>query len=342
MRTPPVCLASSVIASAVTRGWGLQLVSLRYLAVGGGSHHWIARTPESAKYFLTVDDLGGKPWLGTDPDVVFRGLRAAYDTAVTLRDAARLAWVVAPLCSLGGERACRLTPRYSLAVFPFIAGQPGRWGYLRERDRAGLVLILAELHKATPAAEPGSPRRDMELHEREVLEDALDHLEQPWTGGPFAERARRELASRAGAVADWLTEFDDLAARLRHSGPRKVVTHGEPHPGNIIRVGSRLMLVDWDTVALAPPERDLWMLDDEAGPAGPAGSADSAGRGGALARYSALTGTAIDGTAISFYRLAWKLADIAAFTGVLRSAHIRTRDTEHAWTALQIALNPGI
>jgi spectinomycin phosphotransferase len=153
---------------------------------------------------------------------------------------------------------------------------------------------------------------------------------------------RLELASRAGAITGWLTEFDDLAARLRHRGPRLVVTHGEPHPGNIIRVGSRLMLVDWDTVALAPPERDLWMLDDGAGgPAGPAGPARRAGRAGALARYTALTGTAVDATAISFYRLAWKLADIAAFTGVLRSAHTRTRDTEHAWAALQIAVSPG-
>lgn len=330
MRTPPACLASSLIAAAVTRGWGIQVSSLRYVAVGGGSHHWIASTPEGAKYFLTIDDLRGKPWLGTDPDSVFRGLRAAFDTAVTLRDAALLACVLAPLRSLGGESACRLTPRYSLAVFPFVAGQPGRWGDLHERDRSGVVRILAELHQATPTAGPGSPRRDIELHEREVLEDALGDLEQPWTGGPFAERVRRKLASRAGAITGWLAEFDELATRLRHRQTQLVVTHGEPHPGNIIRVGNRLMLVDWDTVALAPPERDLWMLDDGA-----------AGRVGALARYTALTGTAVDTTAIGFYRLGWKLADIAAFTGVLRSVHERTRDTEHAWRSLQIAVSPA-
>lgn len=331
MRTSPACLPSADVAAAVARDWGVRVGSLRYVALGGGSYHWTAVTPEAGKYFLTVDDLQAKPWLGEDPDSVFDGLRAAFDTAARLHDTARLAFVVGPLRSLDGRSVCRLTPRYSLAVFPFIVGQPGRWGELPERDRADLVPVLAELHQATSAAGQGTPRRGVELHDRKVLEEALGDLEQPWTGGPFAERARREVASRAAAVTAWLTEFDDLAARLPSRGPELVVTHGEPHPGNIIRAEGRLMLVDWDTVALAPPERDLWMLDD-----GLPGS----GQQGALARYTVLTGRAVDATAVSFYRLAWKLADIAAFTRVLRSAHQRDRDTEHAWGSLQIALSP--
>ena len=343
MRTPPATLASSALAGAVTQGWGLDVSSLRYVALGGGSYHWVAGTPDGTKYFLTVDDLNAKPWLGTRPDSVYRGLRAAFDTAVTLRDAASLQFVLGPLQSLGGQSACRLTLRYSLAVFPFIDGQPGRWGDLPEQDRDGLVGMLAELHQATSSAGPGTPRRGMELHDREVLTEALGDLEQPWTSGPFGERARGALACRAIAVRNWLTEFDDMAARLRRRRPKLVVTHGEPHPGNIIRVGSKLLLIDWDTVGLAPPERDLWMLDD--GAAVPAGSGGPAVRivptvpTGALARYTALTGWAVDATAISYYRLAWKLADIAAFTRVLRSAHKRTRDTKHAWKSLQIALS---
>ena len=38
------------------------------------------------------------------------------------------------------------------------------------------------------------------------------------------------------------------------------MTHGEPHAGNVMRTDEGRLLVDWDTVALAPPERDLWML----------------------------------------------------------------------------------
>ena len=42
-----------------------------------------------------------------------------------------------------------------------------------------------------------------------------------------------------------------------------VVTHGEPHGGNFLHTGGGLRLADWDTVALASPERDLWLFEDD-------------------------------------------------------------------------------
>ncbi len=327
MRTLPVGLGEPTVVEAVAQEWGLPVGRLRYVALGGGSYHWLADTPDGRKFFLTVDDLEDKPWLGADPGSAFGGLRAAFGTALALRERAGLPFVVAPVPSLGGEAVSRLTPRYSLAVFPFVAGQAGQWGRdLTQPDRDVLAGLLAELHLATPKVAALAPHRGMELHERAALETALAELGGPWSGGPFAEPARRELAAKADVVVGWLASFDSLAAHVTDSRPGLVVTHGEPHPGNIIRAGSRLSLIDWDTVALAPPERDLWMLDD--------------GSPGALARHSEATGRAVDAKSISFYRLAWTLADIAAFTGVLRAAHQRDHDTEHAWTALKMSLEP--
>ena len=100
-----------------------------------------------------------------------------------------------------------------------------------------------------------------------------------------------------------------------------VITHGEPHPGNVMRVGARRMLIDWDTVGLAPPERDLWLVMGEAGE----GSR----------RYAQLTGRAVDPAALALYRLRWALDDISAFVNRLRSEHRRTADAEHAWLGLQ-------
>ena len=45
-----------------------------------------------------------------------------------------------------------------------------------------------------------------------------------------------------------------------------MITHGEPHPGNILRSRGRLLLIDWDTAGVALPERDLWHV---AGPGSP-------------------------------------------------------------------------
>jgi spectinomycin phosphotransferase len=325
--TPPVGLDEAVVAEAAASRWGLR-VTLRYIAIGAGSYHWLAKAPAGARYFLTVDDLQDKPWLGTDPDQVFCGLCGAFETAIALREYAGLPFVVAPMAALGGEAACRLTARYSLAVFPFVNGQSGRWGdAVTAHDADALAEVLARLHRATPLVASQAPRRSLELFGRAELEAALGELDRPWSGGPLAERARRELAAKADLVIGWLDEFDDLAARLAANGAEAAtVTHGEPHPGNFIRTGDGLALIDWDTVALAPPERDLWMLDD--------------GAAAALARYSQLSGVTPDAEAISFYRLGWTLYDIAAYTGDLRAAHQLSRDTEKAWTSLRLSLEP--
>jgi spectinomycin phosphotransferase len=325
--TPPVGLDEAVVARAADGRWGLQ-GTLRYVAIGAGSYHWLATAQAGTKYFLTVDDLRDKPWLGADPDQVFSGLCAAFETARALRENADLPFVVAPIRARGGDVACRLTARYSLAVFPFVEGQSGRWGdAVTAHDADALAEVLARLHKATPVVGSQAPCRSLELYGRAQLESALSELDRPWNGGPFAEPARRELAAKADLVVGWLDNFDDLAARLAANGAAAAaVTHGEPHPGNFIRTGKGLALIDWDTVALAPPERDLWMLDDAAP--------------GALARYGQLSGVTPDAEAISFYRLAWTLYDIAAYTGGLRAAHELSRDSEKAWTSLRLSLEP--
>ena len=81
------------------------------------------------------------------------------------------------------------------------------------------------------------------------------------------------------------------------------------------------MLIDWDTVGLAPPERDLWMVATETG--------------AELQRYTELTGRPVDLAAIELYRLRWALDDLSCFVRDLRAPHRRTPGTEHAWQALQ-------
>jgi len=127
------------------------------------------------------------------------------------------------------------------------------------------------------------------------------------------------LAAAADRVRSLLETFDRLAGTVR--GGERVITHGEPHAGNVMRSGPQRMLVGWDTVGLAPPERDLWMVIGAAGP----GSR----------RYARLTGWAVDPAALALYRLRWALDDISAFVNQLRTEHRRTADTEHAWLALK-------
>jgi spectinomycin phosphotransferase len=88
---------------------------------------------------------------------------------------------------------------------------------------------------------------------------------------------------------------------------------------------TELRLIDWDTVGLALPERDLWLVATEGGDE--------------LRRYAELTGRAIDPDALAAYRLRWSLDDISSFTRQLRASHRATPGAEHALRALQSSLS---
>ena len=329
---------------ALADGWGLSAETLRYAPVGGGSYHWVVTSGPGEQWFVTVDDLDDKGWLGRTRPAVFAGLRAALDASVTLRREVGLRFVAAPVPALDGRSVRPLGDAHTVAVFPFLHGSGGEWDKpLTAPDLDELVAMLAALHRVDPAA-VRLQRREVELSWPDDLELALRELGRPWTGGPFAEPARELLAGAAGPVRRGLDALDRWA-RARFSAEGLVITHGEPHPGNIIRVAANadadggaaadgaggagpasgaIMLIDWDTVGLAPPERDLWMVATETG--------------AELRRYTELTGRPVDMAAIELYRLRWALDDLSCFVRDLRAPHRRTPGTEHAWQALQLTI----
>jgi spectinomycin phosphotransferase len=324
VETPPEGVSDAALIDCVSECWGLDVDQLDYVPRGFGSHHWRATATDATRCFVCVDDLDHKPMLGSGREAAFHGMQAALDTALALNREAGLSFVVAPVPSHGGGTVRRLDPRYSIAVFPFVDGRPGDWGdSLTREERDQLLRLLGELHLAAPRIGTAPPERGTELAGRAELEQALGDIGRPWDGGPFSEPARRLLAEHAGKVREWLATFDGHAARV---GSRRVITHGEPHPGNLMRVGSRLLLIDWDTVARTPPERDLWMLDD--------------GSEGAFTAYRETTGWEVDRTALALYRLGWTLADVASFVDALRAPHTRNPDTELAWRCLSDYLAP--
>jgi len=323
VRARPDGLGERDVRLALAEGWRIDAAAVRYAAVGGGSYHWVVRDGDGQRRFVTVDDLDDKAWLGSTRPAVMTGLRFAMDTALMLRRRAGLEFVVAPVPGCDGTAVRPAGPRHAVAVFAFLSGVPGRWGEaVSAPERSALVDTLAALHRATPAAADGAPVAAIELPRREALDAALRDLGQPWRTGPFAERARAVLAGAEHQVRRLLETFDRMVGVVRASAV--VLTHGEPHPGNIIRVGTQRMLVDWDTVGLAPPERDLWWVMGEAGE----GSR----------RYAELTGRSADPAVLAFYRLRWALDDISSFVNELRGEHRHTADTEHAWQGLKDAV----
>jgi spectinomycin phosphotransferase len=277
-------------------------------------------------YFLTVDDLDTKPWIADRREATFHGLRTAYEAAWALQHRAGLGFVVGPIRSRDGSVIVRISDRYSAALFPFVDGVPGQWGQpVPHVLRTRLLHELAALHQATDAIDAPIPRRPPDVPERPLLTAALEDLDRRWDAGPLSEPARHSLAYHADAVTGWLVEMDALAGRLQVEPREAVITHGEPHPGNLIQTDLTIRLIDWDTAALAIPERDLWMLDD--------GSRE------AFAPYEQETGRTVSDTAVRFYQLAWTLSDIAWLAHLFRMPHRRTQWLEFKWRGFEALLD---
>ncbi|MGW0663541.1 phosphotransferase family protein [Streptodolium elevatio] len=313
--------------------WGIEPAAMAYAAVGFGDHHWSVEGADGRRWFATVADLTAKAHCGPDPGTAFDGLRRAMDTAAVLADqhGGALEFVVAPLRVPGSEdTVARMGRRYALSVFPHIAATSGHFGDELDAEQRGSVIdLLARLHRVEG---PGDvPVADVRLPHRRELEAALADASAEgarWGGGPYAESARALLAEYAGVMRRRLAELDAAAERVdrdnRRPGAGLVVTHGEPHPGNLLRDDAdRLLLVDWDTVGLAAPERDLWHVVRDSG--------DSE-------RYAEASGRAPDAEALAFYRMRWSLVDTMEFVELFRGPHPRTRDTDDAWRHLGATL----
>jgi len=321
MKSSPEGLSDAELIAAVVEGWGIEVVGARYFPEGGGSYHWILDAAAGTRYFITVDDLDHKAFLGAAPDTAFDGLRRALDTATRLQNAGGLQFVLAPLQTGVGECVRRLSAHHAVAVYPFVAGTSGPFGEQRTPDeREELIRMLARLHAATGLVAATARTAAVELPNRQMLAVCLDSIDRTWSGGPLSEPARELLTGHAGQVRLDLATFDGLATSvLRRAAVDPVITHGEMHAGNLIRSEAGLMLIDWDTSGMAVAERDLWMLEPTPGD---------------LDLYTELSGRSVDLAAIEVYRSRWRLDDIATFADELRGPHHDTADTRHALQSL--------
>ena len=334
MLAVPGDLDETMLTEVVERGWGISVASVRYVAVGWGSHHWKVAGDDRAAWFVTVDELENKRVsICESLRDGFVRLSAALRTAVALRSAGR-EFVVAPVPTGGGELVVRFGGRFAVAVYPFAEGRSFGWGEWTDERRAAALGMVAAVHAAPAAVRALALADDFAVPFREEVEAVLSGGDGPeghgpeghgaeghgaeW--GPYTDRVTRLLRDHAAGIRRLLDQYDEGVAAARALPGRNVPTHGEPHPGNIMLTGDGWRLIDWDTAAVAPPERDLWHLDpDDA----------------TLDAYAAMTGVAPLPELIGLYRLGWDIKDMACDAARFFRPHRGDADDAKAWGLLK-------
>lgn len=331
--TRPPDLPDAAIVDALATGWNLgaadvaEVTEVTYAPVGFGSHHWWA-VAAGERWFVTLDDLDARRRNLTDGrEHAASRLSAALRTARALRDAGH-EFVIAPLPTVSGEVGHRIGDRYLAAVYEHVDGITHGFGkYESPMQRLAVLDRLVALHGASACVHDIALADDFVVPSRDQLSIALTDTGVTWGPGPFAEPASQLLKRYATDVSDTLARYDALVVEVQRSTERFVITHGEPHRANTIDTAAGVVLIDWDTTLLAPPERDLWMLLEE----------DSL----IAEQYTARTCVAVEPEVVQLYRLWWDLCEIALYTAELRAAHIDSDDTVTAWRNLCTYLDPN-
>jgi spectinomycin phosphotransferase len=314
MKEPPADLVTAELVHTLRVYWGLEVSQLDYLAVGFGAHHWQATTPTGARYFLALHELGHAGNTVDDRTLARAQLQKALGAARWLETSAELDFVVGPVPDVWSMCCRPVSERFALALYPWLECAP-----MRHPDDPETAHVLARLHAVAPRLPPGLGRtEDFRIPHRAQLEDALMDLGQTRHTGPYAERARDLLRIHRDGLRALFDFYDAEAAHARGSSPGWVITHGELFGPNLLRcaVDGSLKLVDWDSLLIAPRERDLWELPRD----GPAWIA-----------YGELLHAPIEERLLRLYRAWYDLAETSVYVALFRSPHVADQNAATSW-----------
>jgi hypothetical protein len=316
--TPPTDLSDGDLEEVIGHAWGVAVVSLEYRPVGFGSHHWVVTDSQGLRRFVTVDELSSESRIGDEVSSLGLHLRRALEAATDLR-AFGCKFVVAPIPTLADDPFVQFSS-YAVALYPFIEGRssPVEQSF-GEADRDHVLAAVLALHRV-PIAAIRPPETDgLILPWLDQLDRSMHHGTEGGSNGPHAAVASQLLIDNEAEVKQLTARYRTLVAQYLNDPGPVVITHGEIHPGNVMVTSTGWVIVDWDTVLLAPPERDLWQL--------------AQGGGSVLVAYADATGTAPNEWLIDLYRVRWDLAEIASFAAEFATPH---EDTEDSRKALEI------
>jgi spectinomycin phosphotransferase len=191
--------------------------------------------------------------------------------------------VMAPISCSDGRLYARIGESAAI-LFPFVEGHDGFTLPLKDRHWIELGEVLGRMHRAEipphlaeqVAREEYSPLwrqqvRDV-LEAQTVAADAgstpvgtTDSIRCSIPGNGMddepAGALRAFLADRRSAILDLVAQAEQLALVVQRQLLPYVLCHADIHGGNVlVSTEGDLHIVDWDTVILAPKERDLMFV----------------------------------------------------------------------------------
>jgi spectinomycin phosphotransferase len=294
MREPPR-VTDATLRAALRAHYGLSATALTFLPLGNDTRSSVYRAEAGgAGYLLKV-----RTRAGFDPASLaiprFLSEQGVPHIVAPLPTSEGALWVPA------GD--------FVLTLAPFLDARTAREVGLSDAHWRALGAALRQIHASDL---PPDLRRIVRQEtfvpwRRSVLAD----LEPTFARADLADPAQRELAAfwraRQGEIRALIHRADTLGDELRRASLPPALCHADLHTWNVLLDTERRMwIVDWDEVILAPRERDLMFV--------------VGGIGHGLVRphetecfLQGYGNRAVDDQALTYYRYAWAVQDMAAY-----------------------------
>lgn len=293
LEKPPI--ADEKIVTCLSKAYGLHVRSLDFLAWGADINTAVYRAidaDESAYFVKMRRDNFDEMSLIVPSYLHEQGIMH----------------ISAPLKATSGALWVTLED-YHLSVSPFIAGHNGFETHLTDAQWNTLGATLKRLHTAPV---PNGLQSQLQCETfNDHFRQKVAHFQQMVANTDFHEPISAALAdllrTQRQTISYMIGRASHLAMQLQENTPDYVLCHADIHAGNVlIDDEGQLYVVDWDTVMLAPKERDLMFIGGGIG-------SEWRGKRGIEQFYEGYGPTEINSMALAYYRYERIVEDIAAY-----------------------------
>jgi spectinomycin phosphotransferase len=238
--------------------------------------------------------------------------------------------------TLTGDLAADLPP-FHVILYPYVDGRDGFDCPLTERQWVEFGAALRAFHTtAFPLSiTQGIPREEFSPHWRNIVRDFLDRLLldgiplERFTD-PVAAEMAAFLQTKSTETLDLVDRAETLAERLLEQPGEFILCHADIHAWNLLVVDEdTFYMVDWDTLILAPKERDLMFIGSGLG--GRCFSPQEEER----LFYRGYGPVQIDPVALAYYRHERIVEDIAVYCEQIFLSDVGGEDRQQSLIYLQ-------
>lgn len=213
---------------------------------------------------------------------------------------------------------------YILTLYPFIEGKDGFEVTLTNPQWIELGTVLKRIHmtKVPSELKESLPKESYSAKWRESVKTLLKRIETETFNEPTAIKLADLMKSKKEEIELIVERAEKLGSELQNQNLEFVLCHGDIHAGNIlIDKNGAIYIVDWDTLILAPKEKDLMFTG------GGIGSVWNKPKESELF-YQGYGSVDINPTALAYYRYERIVQDIAAFCEEIFLTHKSGPDRE--------------